>query len=256
METERSEPVAAETTGADNTGNSRASAATTNERAWREAGTADNLSDLRTFRRGPLTISGRAGVTSASSSGGLHARLVGGVVRGAVAAGDRARPAVAGAGQTGRNAAPAAGAAGRPGDRRDGRGQGQGHREQPRAAGGVGGLGPATPARGARGGVEVNWHERVERATENLAGRTSRRGMLGLIGRGTVALAGGGFVAAALDPQRAEARWYTFCGHTYTTKSCPHPYAPYTRIDKAGYPLHPKYGYPVDDNGAPYTSRD
>jgi hypothetical protein len=100
----------------------------------------------------------------------------------------------------------------------------------------------------------LNWHERVERATENLAGRTSRRSLLGMIGRGAVALAGGGFVAAALDPERAEARWYTFCGHTYTTKSCPHPYAPYSRIDKQGYPVHPDFGFPVDDEGAPYTS--
>ena len=100
----------------------------------------------------------------------------------------------------------------------------------------------------------MNLHERVERATEDLAGRTSRRSLLGMIGRGAVALAGGGFVAAALDPERAEARWYTFCGHTYTTKSCPHPYAPYSRIDKQGYPVHPDYGFPVDDEGAPYTS--
>src|SRR5436305_2044198 len=81
MESERSEPVAAETTGADNTGNSRASAATTNERARREAGTADKLSDLRPFRRGPLTITGRAGVPRASLPGRQHARLTRGDVR-------------------------------------------------------------------------------------------------------------------------------------------------------------------------------
>jgi hypothetical protein len=101
----------------------------------------------------------------------------------------------------------------------------------------------------------VIWHEQVERATEELARRTSRRSFLGIVGRGAVALAGGSFVAAALDPQRAEARYYTFCGHTYTTGSCPHPFAPYSRIDRFGYPLHPKFGYPVDDQGAPYTSK-
>jgi hypothetical protein len=99
------------------------------------------------------------------------------------------------------------------------------------------------------------WHERVERATERLASRTGRRSFLGLLGRGAVALTGGSVVAAALDPQRAEARYYTFCGHTYTTGSCPHPYAPYTRIDRYGYPVHPKYGYPVADDGSVYTSR-
>src|SRR5438132_11502863 len=95
----------------------------------------------------------------------------------------------------------------------------------------------------------------VTRASTGLAQRTSRRSFLGLLGRATVALAGGAFVAAALDPERAEARYYTFCGHTYTTGSCPHPYAPYSRIDQYGYPVHPKHGYPVDNEGKPYTSR-
>jgi hypothetical protein len=97
-------------------------------------------------------------------------------------------------------------------------------------------------------------HERVERATEELARRTSRRSFLGMLGRGAVALAGGSFVAVALDPQRAEA--YHICGHTYTTGSCPHPYYPLTRLDKYGFAVHPDYGYPIDDDGKPYTSRD
>jgi hypothetical protein len=95
-------------------------------------------------------------------------------------------------------------------------------------------------------------HEKVERATEQLASRTSRRSFLGLLGRGTVALAGGSFVAVALDPQRAEA--FHICGHTYTTASCPHPYSPHSRLDQAGYAVHPVYGYPVDDDGKLYTS--
>ena len=94
----------------------------------------------------------------------------------------------------------------------------------------------------------------VERASTGLAQRSSRRSFLGLLGQATVALAGGSFVAAALDPQRAEARYYTFCGHTYTTGSCPHPFAPFSRLDRNGYALHPKYGYPVADDGKPYTS--
>ena len=60
-------------------------------------------------------------------------------------------------------------------------------------------------------------------------------------------------MAVALKPERAEA--YHICGHTYTTGSCPHPYAPLTRLDRYGYPLHPKYGYPVDDKGNLYSSR-
>ncbi len=98
--------------------------------------------------------------------------------------------------------------------------------------------------------------QRIERATLNLAGTSSRRSFLGKLGAGLVALTGGQLVASALKPIRAEARYYTFCGHTYTTGSCPHPYAPYSRIDRYGYPLHPRYGYPVDDWGNLYKSRD
>jgi hypothetical protein len=93
----------------------------------------------------------------------------------------------------------------------------------------------------------------IERATIGLAERTSRRSFLGRVGRGLVALVGGPFVAVALSPERAEA--HHICGHLYTTGSCPHPYAPLTRLDKFGYPVHPEYGYPVDDQGDIYVSR-
>lgn len=91
---------------------------------------------------------------------------------------------------------------------------------------------------------------RTELAERALAQRTSRRGFLGRLGRAIVALAGGGLVAAALDPTRAEA--HHFCGHTYTTGSCPHPYAPLTRVNRRGWPLHPTFGFPVDDEGRIY----
>jgi len=97
----------------------------------------------------------------------------------------------------------------------------------------------------------MNIGDLVERGGKHLAQRTTRRSFLGQVGRGFVALAGGVFVASALDATRAEA--YHICGHTYTTKSCPHPFAPLTRIDDYGYPVHPEEGYPVDDVGAPYT---
>ena len=90
----------------------------------------------------------------------------------------------------------------------------------------------------------------MERAQRALAQRTSRRGFLGRVGRGVVALAGGSLVATALAPDRAEA--YHICGHTYTTGSCPHPYAPLSRTDRYGFPVHPTYGYPVDDRGKLY----
>jgi len=90
----------------------------------------------------------------------------------------------------------------------------------------------------------------VERAGTVLARRTSRRSFLGKLGRTVVALAGGSMVAVALAPDRAEA--HHICGHTFTTGSCPHPYAPLSRTDAYGFPVHPVYGYPVDDNGFIY----
>jgi hypothetical protein len=94
----------------------------------------------------------------------------------------------------------------------------------------------------------------VERAGVRMAGRTSRRSFLGRLGRGVVALAGGGMVAAAIEPKRAEA--FHICGHIWNTGSCPHPFHPNTRIDRYGYPVHPVHGYPVDDSGRLFRSRD
>ena len=94
----------------------------------------------------------------------------------------------------------------------------------------------------------------VERAAVGLAQRTSRRSFLARLGGGVVALMGGSLVAHALRPERAEA--YHICGHLFTTGSCPHPFSPQTRLDTHGYPVHPRYGYPVDDKGDIYKSRD
>jgi hypothetical protein len=94
----------------------------------------------------------------------------------------------------------------------------------------------------------------VEHAGTELARRTSRRSFLGRVGRTVVALAGGGVVAAALAPDRAEA--HHICGHTFTTGSCPHPYAPNSRTDAYGFPVHPVYGFPVDDAGLLYLSEE
>ncbi|HZA60732.1 MAG TPA: hypothetical protein VE754_03500 [Actinomycetota bacterium] len=93
----------------------------------------------------------------------------------------------------------------------------------------------------------------LETGERALAQRTSRRSFLGKLGRAVVVLAGGPFAAAALDPERAEA--YHICGHIYTTGSCPHPFRPRSRIDRYGFPVHPKWGFPVDDQGRLYASR-
>jgi hypothetical protein len=94
----------------------------------------------------------------------------------------------------------------------------------------------------------------AERSGVTLATKTSRRSFLGRVGRAVVGVAGGAMVASAMDGDRAEA--YHICGHIYTTGSCPHPFHPQSRIDRFGLPVHPTHGYPVDDDGALYISRD
>ena len=81
---------------------------------------------------------------------------------------------------------------------------------------------------------------------EGLAVRTSRRGLLARVGRALVVGTAGGVVARAVKPGEAEA--FHFCGHIYTTASCPHPTG-LPRIDQRGYPLRAKDGKPVDDLG-------
>jgi hypothetical protein len=77
---------------------------------------------------------------------------------------------------------------------------------------------------------------------------TSRRGFLARAGRMLLAVAGGGAVAAAFRAEDAEG--YHFCGHVYTTASCPHPTG-LPRVDARGLPLRARDGHPVDDLGRP-----
>ena len=51
-----------------------------------------------------------------------------------------------------------------------------------------------------------------------------------------------------MKPGEADA--FHFCGHIYTTDSCPHPTG-LPRIDANGYPLRASDGHPVDDLGRP-----
>ena len=53
-------------------------------------------------------------------------------------------------------------------------------------------------------------------------------------------------VGSLVAPGEAEA--YHFCGHIYTTDSCPHPTG-LPRIDRKGFPLRAKDARPVDDLG-------
>ena len=84
--------------------------------------------------------------------------------------------------------------------------------------------------------------------SEHVAASTSRRGFLARTGKLLLAVTSGGFVLEALRAQKAEA--FHFCGHIYTTGSCPHPTG-LPRIDANGFPLRAADGEPVDDLGRP-----
>ena len=88
--------------------------------------------------------------------------------------------------------------------------------------------------------------EQQQSRTERLALRTSRRGLLARVGQVMLGAAGGSMVSAVVKPGEADA--YHFCGHIYTTDSCPHPTG-LPRIDARGYPLRAKDGKRVDDTG-------
>ncbi len=85
-----------------------------------------------------------------------------------------------------------------------------------------------------------------ERLTDQLAANTSRRGFLSRVGTGVMALAGAQTAGQLIKPGEAEA--YHFCGHIYTTDSCPHPTG-IPRIDSRGLPLRARDGKRVDDLG-------
>src|SRR5262249_51269558 len=76
-----------------------------------------------------------------------------------------------------------------------------------------------------------------------VAAGSSRRGFLAKVSGAVLGLAG---ARALTTPRDAEA--FHFCGHIYTTDSCPHPTG-LPRIDARGFPLKAKNGRPVDDLG-------
>jgi hypothetical protein len=80
--------------------------------------------------------------------------------------------------------------------------------------------------------------------SEKVAVGSSRRGFLAKVGVALMAVATGR--AVTVD----EADAYHFCGHIYTTGSCPHPTG-LPRIDSRGRPLRARDGRPVDDLGRP-----
>jgi hypothetical protein len=85
-----------------------------------------------------------------------------------------------------------------------------------------------------------------ERLSDRLAAGTSRRGFLSRVSGAVMGLTGAGTVAGLVEPGDAEA--FHFCGHLYTTDSCPHPTG-LPRIDRKGLPLRAQDGHPLDDLG-------
>lgn len=79
-----------------------------------------------------------------------------------------------------------------------------------------------------------------------LAAGLTRRSFLGRMGGAILAVTGGATVAAALKPEEAEA--FHFCGHIWTTGSCPSPLG-IPRIDRHGYSLRAQDGLPIDNLG-------
>ena len=94
--------------------------------------------------------------------------------------------------------------------------------------------------------------EAGERLAHHLAGSTTRRSFLGTLGALILGATAERAVAGGRRPlpgtERIAGGWYGFCGHHYTTASCPGPYR-LPRVDTAGLPLRPKDGRPVDDAG-------
>ena len=82
--------------------------------------------------------------------------------------------------------------------------------------------------------------------SEAVAGTSSRRGFLAKVSGALMAVTGARTATSLIAPGEAEA--FHFCGHIYTTDSCPHPTG-LPRIDRVGLPLRASDGHPVDDLG-------
>ena len=74
----------------------------------------------------------------------------------------------------------------------------------------------------------------------------SRRGFLAKVSGALMAATGAKTAASLIAPAEAEA--FHFCGHIFTTDSCPHPTG-LPRIDSKGRPLRARDGHRVDDLG-------
>ena len=90
--------------------------------------------------------------------------------------------------------------------------------------------------------------EHLDRISDSLARDSSRRGFLARVGGALMAITAARTVGSLIEPGESDA--FHFCGHTFTTGSCPHPTG-LPRIDSRGYPLRASDGRPIDDIGRP-----
>ncbi len=95
--------------------------------------------------------------------------------------------------------------------------------------------------------------DRTGRAlSHRLSSAGTRRGFLATVAALGLGLVGASGATARRGPVRGSNRtaqgWYGFCGHTWTTGSCPTPFS-LPRIDTRGYPVRPSDGRPVDNLG-------
>lgn len=91
------------------------------------------------------------------------------------------------------------------------------------------------------------------RLARRLANSTTRRSFIGVVGATLLGLATRSPLtergdAAIPGTEPIPGNWFGFCGHYWTTGSCRGPYR-LPRVDRAGRPLRPKDGRPVDNRG-------
>jgi hypothetical protein len=96
-----------------------------------------------------------------------------------------------------------------------------------------------------RAGIGPERQGAPERASQGLL-PSSRRGFLAAAGGAVAALTVGRTIGSFVKPGAADA--FHFCGHTFTTDSCPHPTG-LPRIDSRGFPLRGYDGARIDDLG-------
>ena len=92
---------------------------------------------------------------------------------------------------------------------------------------------------------------RPEDLSRRLAASTTRRSFLAAVAGVALAVVCRPPAAAARPvrgSQRIRGGWYGFCGHYFTTGSCPSPDA-LPRVDPRGHPVRPSDGRPIDDLG-------